>query len=360
MTLVGQTLTQWAGNFNTPYSQQYSFGLQYELPGLFLLDAAYVGRHGIGIPIRIPLNQMHPDSLSLQSALLTPVPNPFRGIISTGPLAAATVTRNRLLRPFPHFDAINVNTPIAHESYNSAQFKVERRLNRGIGFLASYTIAKSLTNAGGGGGGPFGFNTPAVQNVYDLRGERSLSPIDISQRFVLSYLWELPFGRGRVMFGNAGAALNKLVSGWQVNGITTFQTGYPLAIGAQANQVQAFSGARPDIRPGAPAKLASDDRTLERWFNTSAFSQPEQFRFGNVARTLSDARAPGLQNFDISVLKNTTITERVRLQLRFEAFNAFNRANFGSPGTNLGNPQFGVISSTDPARVIQIATQVIF
>ncbi|MBI1749926.1 MAG: TonB-dependent receptor, partial [Acidobacteria bacterium] len=207
LTLVGQDLRQWDSRFNTPYSQQYNFGLQYEFPGLFLTDVSYVGRHAIGIPIRLSINQMPAGFLSLGSRLLENVPNPIFGLIDAGPLAARTVTRNRLLRPYPQFNNIFLNTPIGQESFNSLQFKVERRFSRGFSALMSYTIAKSLTNSGGGGGGPFGFNTPSIQNAYDLRGERSLSPVDVSQRLVVSYLWKLPFGRGRAILGDASAVV---------------------------------------------------------------------------------------------------------------------------------------------------------
>lgn len=359
MTLVGQSLRQWSREFPMPYSQQYNFGLQYEFPRLFLADISYVGRHAVGIPVSRPLNQMAPEHLQLENKLLEKVTNPFYGIIKTGALAAAGVTRNRLLRPYPHFDAISLIAPYAHESYNSMQLRLERRLSRGFGVLLGYTIAKSLTNAGGGAAFS-GFNSPAYQNVYDPRDNRSLSPNDISQRLVLSYQWQLPFGKGMWLFDGAKGVVDKLVSGWQLSGITTLQAGSPLAIGVQANQVQAFSGARPNIRPGASAKLPSDQRSIQRWSDTSVFSQPAPFRFGNAPRTLSDARGPGLQNFDLSLVKKTGITERVNLQLRFEFFNAFNRANFGTPGTTLGTAQFGVISSTGPARMVQVAAKLVF
>jgi len=358
-TLVGQSLRQWDRQFPMPYSQQYNFGLQYEFPRLFLVDVSYVGRHALGLPVSRPLNQLRPEFLQLENRLLEQVDNPFFGIITQGPLAAARITRNRMLRPYPHFDGIALIAPYAQESYNSMQFRLERRLSRGLGLLMGYTVAKSLTNAGGGSGFG-GFNSPGFQNVYDPRGDRSLSPNDISQRLVLSYQWQLPFGKGMWLFGGARGVWDKLVSGWQLSGITTLQEGYPLQIGVQANQVQAFSGSRPDMRPGASANLPSDQRSIQRWFDTSVFSQPAPFRFGNAPRALPDARDPGWQNFDLSLLKRTSITERVDFHLRFEFFNAFNRANFGTPGTGLGTPQFGVISSTGPARMVQIAARLAF
>lgn len=359
MTRLGESLQEWSQKLPLPYSQQYNFGLQHEIPGLFLIDASYVGRHAVGIPINLATNQMRPEYLQLQDQLLTQAPNPFFGIVTTGVMATANVTRNRLLRPFPQFDGISIYSPVAQENYQSFQLRVERRLTRGFGFLLGYTMGKSLTTAGGGTG-MGGFNTPSIQNVYALSQERALSPNDVSQRFVFSYQWELPFGKGRMLFSGVHGVLDKIVSGWRLNGISTFQTGRPLSIGVQANQVQAFSGARPDIKPGADAYLPASERSLARWFDTSVFVQPAPYRFGGLARTLSNVRSPGIQNFDVSLFKNVALVEKVNLQLRFEAFNAFNHANFGGPGTAMATPQFGVISSTGPSRTLQLAAKVVF
>jgi len=357
LTRVGESLVEWNNVFNTGYTQHFNFSLQREFTGLFLVDAAYVGTRSVGIPINTALNQLRPEALALGAQTLTQAPNPFAGLITTGPLLAPQVSRGRLLRPYPHFDNINFFTPTGQAGYNSLQVKVERRFKGQFGFLTAYTFAKALTDAGGTG--IFGFYAPATQNNYARSLEKSLSPIDISNRLVFSFNWELPFGQGKPLLSGTHRIVNKLVSGWQFNGIASFQKGTPLGLTTQVNQTNAFGGqSRPNIAQGASAKL--DDPTIDRWFNTSVFSQPAPFTFGNVSRTLPDTRAPGFRNIDLSLFKNTRVTERVNIQLRLEAFNAENRVRFSNPGQVFGNPQFGVISNTHAARVAQIAAKILF
>ena len=152
------------------------------------------------------------------------------------------------------------------------------------------------------------------------------------------------------------------MSGWGVNGVTTFQSGNPLPVSVAANTSNSFGGGQRPNRTGQPAKLegAAQER-LNQWFNTAAFSLPPAFTFGNAARTMPDARSHGISNFDFTLFKNTAITERVGLQFRTEVFNLFNRVRFGYPGTAMGQPQFGVISGqyNDP-RLIQFALRLVF
>ncbi len=177
----------------------------------------------------------------------------------------------------------------------------------------------------------------------------------------MSYNWELPFGPGRAVLGGVRGVAGKILGGWQVNGITTVQSGVPLGLGTSVNQTNSFGGGSRPNSTGTSARLSGGtvDR-LNRYFDISAFTQPPQFTFGNVARTLPDVRAPGIVNFDFSVIKNTRFTEQRYLQFRAEFFNALNNTNFGAPGTTLGNSAFGVISSAPDARVIQVGLKLVF
>jgi hypothetical protein len=242
LSRLGESLQQWDARFNTGYTQQFNFGLQREIPRLFLAEAAYVGSHSVGLPQVIALNQLGSSLLPLGNQLLTQVANPFFGLVSTGATAAAQVARGRLLRPFPQFENINFFTPIAQASFHSLQLRIERRFQNDFAFRVAYTIGKSLTDAGGTG--IFGFNSLSTQDAYARRLEKSLSPIDTSQRFVMSYQWELPFGKGKRVLGGASGALDKIVSGWQVNGITSFQTGSPLGLTTAVNQTNALGARR--------------------------------------------------------------------------------------------------------------------
>ena len=152
-----------------------------------------------------------------------------------------------------------------------------------------------------------------------------------------------------------------ILGGWQVNGLASFQSGIPLTLTTQVNNTNSYGGGSRPNSTGVSAKLSGPvvDR-LNRYFDTSAFTQPDPYTFGNLGRTLPDVRGPANINFDLSLLKNITITERVRAQLRGESFNAFNNTNFGLPATALGSPAFGTITSAGSARIIQIGLKVNF
>jgi len=139
------------------------------------------------------------------------------------------------------------------------------------------------------------------------------------------------------------------------------QSGFPLGVTTAANQTNSFGGGSRPNNNGQSAALSGSPRSrLDRWFNTSVFSQPPPFTFGNTSRTLPDVRTPGLTNVDFSITKNTHITERITHQFRAEFFNALNHPNFGSPGNAFGNANFGVISSALDARIIQLGMKVLF
>ena len=170
----------------------------------------------------------------------------------------------------------------------------------------------------------------------------------------MNYLWELPFGRRRKWLRSGPAEW--IAGGWQVAGLTTMTTGQPLAIrGANNNAAN-----RPNS-VGRSAKLDSSQRSVNRWFDTSAFVGPPLFTYGNVGRVLPEVRAPGIVNFDFGMHKFFAIREKARVQLRAEAFNVFNHVNLGPPNLNFVSTAFGVIGSTStPPRLLQLGVKVIF
>ncbi len=353
----------------TPYTQQWNFGLQQELPGGLLIEATYVGSRGVQLndgntEQGLTLNQLRPEHLALGSQLLQSVPNPFFGVIPTGTLAGRTIQRRFLLRPFPHFDAVSALTATgANSFYHSFQLKAEKRLSQGLSLLVAYTNAKLIEDASSSNAQGFvDGQTAPRQNIYDRQAERAIAPGDISQRLVFSYIYELPFGRGRSFGRDWNRVADALLGGWQINGITSLQTGQPLSISAP-NTCNCFN---PSLRPNVSgsAKLSGPvkDR-LTSYFDTSVFSQPAQFSFGNAPRTLPDVRRPGLQNWDFSLFKNFRASERWTVQFRAEAFNLFNQTQFGLPNTDFGslNRGFGEITSqaNDP-RQVQFGLKILF
>ncbi|MGI8783181.1 MAG: hypothetical protein ACR2L2_05980, partial [Acidobacteriota bacterium] len=226
--------------------------------------------------------------------------------------------------------------------------------------LLAYTNAKLIDDSSQSNGN---YGREGVrQNSYDRRADRSISPNDVSQRLVISYVYELPFGRGRSLGNDWNRVTDTLLGGWQVNGIATLQTGLPLTINAP-NTCNCFNnGLRPNIN--GSAKLDGDvhDR-LEQYFNTSVFSQPALYTFGNAPRALADVRSPGTHNWDFSVFKNFRVSEGFSVQFRAEAFNLLNRVQFGFPDQSFGNLGRGfgrITSQANSPRQMQFALKVLF
>ena len=346
------------GDYVVPYTQNWSFNIQRQLPGSVLVETGYVGSHGLHLSaFSYNLDQLRPEQLS--NRLQQATPNPFFGLITSGPLATATVPFGSLASAFPQYTSVAAQFPSGSTSvYHSFQVKVEKRYSAGLSLLLSYTAGKliddnSIIAVVGSNASP--------QNIYDRRGERSVSADDVSQVLSLSYVYELPFGRGR-RFGTGWKRLtNSLLGGWQINGITAFQTGLPLAITAQNNSGAGNAAERPNNK-GQSAKLDGAVETrLNKYFDTSVFSAPAPFTFGNTGRVLPDVRTPGPRNFDCSLFKNFAIHERLSAQFRAEAFNVRNSPQFGRPNSNQNNNQFGVISSqANSPRQLQFGLKLLF
>ncbi|MCI0628693.1 MAG: TonB-dependent receptor, partial [Acidobacteria bacterium] len=260
----------------TPYTEGWNFGIQQELPGGVLIEADYVGNRGLQLNDGdtaqwLTLSQLGPEHLALGSQLLESVPNPFFGLIATGRNSPPTFQRRFLLRPFPQFDGAFALTSTGGNSfYHSFQLKAEKRLSQGLALLVAYTNAKLIEDASSSNAGGFGFGQSAVrQNIYDRRAERSVSPNDISQRLVISYVYELPFGRGRSLGRDWNRVTDVLLGGWQINGITSFQKGQPLSVTAP-NTCNCFNPSlRPNISGSAELSGSIKDR-LGRYFDIFA------------------------------------------------------------------------------------------
>lgn len=363
---LSQTVTTQERNGRTPYAQQYSLTLQQQVKG-FLLEAGYSGNKGTKLRAGgWDLNQLDPQYLSLGRSLLDTVPNPYAGRVP-GAFGGATLTRQQSLKPFPYYNAINVNQPhYGSSSYHSFMLNAEKRMSNGLVFLASYTFGKLISDAVVGsefGTGLEGVNVTGFQDgKYNRDLERSLEATDSGRRFVFSGIYELPFGRGK-QFDPANKIVNALVGGWQINSILTLQDGLPLVVRGATNN----SANRPNST-GVSAELSGDERSRLRWFDTSQFVNPPDFTFGNVGRTLPDVRSPGIINLDASVSKNLNLTEQWRLQFRAEAFNLPNHVNYFGPDTTFragtdgrnNSGSFGVIDRARDPRIVQLGLKLIF
>lgn len=330
MTGIGTAITVFSVAPRTAYSQNYQGGLQRQLGPDCLLEAAYIGSLVQQIQVNHAVNSYAPRFLALGARLNARVANPFFGLIpGGGALSTATTTVGQLLQPYPHYPSIAYRESIGRSWYHSMRMKLEKRFSKGWSVLASYRVSKLMERTG-------------FLNATDAAGERVISGGDSPQRFVLSGLWEPLSGdtRGR-------RALGKLAAGWQLNWIFTANSGFPTGAPGNADSI------------GRSARLAQP--AVDRWFDTSAFTIQAPYTLRTLSSRLPDVRNDGILNFDLSVLKNTRVSERFMLQFRAESFNAFNHPLFAGPNTNIRAATFGQVSSqSNGPREIQFGLKLIF
>jgi hypothetical protein len=376
------------------YVEQYNLDIQRELPGGLFVDVAYAGSHGVHLPqYSDNINQI-PDSYVAQAAsqynpaLANPnanvtiaqtLPhNPMAGTSPNATIGGTTITAGQLDRPYPQYTGLDLGGyGCCGSNYNSLQATVTKRFQGGGTVLLAYTNAKLMSNTdtltswleSGTTGG-----VGQVQDWNNLAGERSLSSQDVSQRLVVSYVLDLPFGRGQRYLGDVNGISGKVVGGWGIDGVTTFQRGFPLKItwAGPSTALEAANLGIGNIRPNA---VAGCDKSsggsglfgkLDDWFNTSCFAAPPAWGYGTEARVDSSLRAAGINNFDFALFKKTSITERTDIEFRTEFFNFFNHPQFGFPGTGYlsgSSNGFGQVTSTAPnnnPRLIQFALKFVF
>jgi len=325
-----------------PYVQQWNLGVERSLAKDIVFGAAYVasvgkklesGRNGY-----LNLNQV-PIALAQQAGRDQNRLNPD----------------TRALRPYPNFNEVQPLLPrFGDSNFHSMQLKAEQRLRGGLNYLVAYTWSKSIDNNAEifnftGGSWP--------QDAYNLRAERAVSTADVPHRLVGSYVWDLPFGKG-LRFPLSGF-WNAVAGGWQVNGVTTLSSGRPVDVEQSTNTTATFSlMQRPNIS-GSPA-LSRDERTLDRFWDTSKFSAAQALNFGTSPR--NPIRGPGLVNFDVAVIKQWTFQERRGVEFRAEMFNFTNTPSFildtrttYNPNLPLDRQTFGRITAARDGRIIQIA-----
>ncbi|MBV9085096.1 MAG: TonB-dependent receptor [Acidobacteriaceae bacterium] len=319
----------------TAYSEQFNFGLQDELPGDMVLAITGLGNLSRKLPsTALSIDQIPPWILGPRSD-------------------------TQQYRPYPQFSNVSIQSPtLGVANYYAAVARIEKRYSHGLNFGASYTFSKFLDNTNEGGdalGNPN--KVSPYSNYYNRRADYGPSANDVTHHLVLNWIYELPFGAGKRWL--SGSALRYVVGGWALGNVTTVQSGPPFSIVTQTNTCNCFSAGpqRPNVI--RDPSLPDARRSIAEWFDTGAFAQPPNFTFGNAG--VGILRAPGLINFDISLLRNFRINERVRLESRGEFFNASNHTNLGIPGQTFGSSSFGVISSTArPARQIELGARVVF
>jgi outer membrane receptor protein involved in Fe transport len=360
-TLLGQGGTGIRRNQKTSYSEQWNLDTQYALPGNLLLDVAYAGSAGMHLYYFQVLNQLPDNLMSMGTALQQQVPNPFYGKVSIGSLSQPTISREQLLLPYPQFTFLNSNTSEGNSIYHALQVVLKRNFQKGFSFQISYTYGKLIDDMDGFGAWTGPADGGNIQDWDNPKAERAPAIFDVTHHVVANWVYELPFGRGKPFVHERLASA--IVGGWQLNGIGTFQGGVPLQMGTITNTLDNNGGAqRPNRVPGvSPYEHGAMYQRINQYFNPAAYTAPPAFTYGNIARSLGYLRGPGIANWDLSVFRNIHLYDRLGLQLRAEAFNAFNRTQFGIPDTTIGDPAAGTITSqaNDP-RTIQIAAKLTF
>jgi hypothetical protein len=321
-------------DLRTAYMQHWNVNIQQQLNDNSVLEVAYVGSKGTKLLTARDINQPQPSAL--------PPGLPF------------------VPRPDPRFDDINLLESRANSNYHSLQARFQQRLSRGLASLVSYTWSKSIDDASNFFSSAGDSNFP--QNSYDLRAERGRSNFDVRHRLSVSYSYDLPFGKGREYLANAGW-LSSILSGWQSFGVLTFQSGRPFTVALlpdidNSGTGRSILGFGANDRPNLIGNTHLDHRSPEEWFSTSAFAFAPPGRFGNAGRNILDGS--GYQNVNVSLLKDTNLSEDLNLQIRAEFFNLFNHPNFNLPDNFLGSPTFGRITSARDPRHIQFGVKLLF
>jgi hypothetical protein len=372
-SLLGGTINSVEPEQPYPYMQQWNMNVEYQLKGNMLLEVGYVGSKGTHLPISgaapntanlvFNVDQLPNQFVSMGADLVKSVPNPFYGLIpSSSSLGKPTILQGQLLRPFPQYvNVVSNGMHLGTTSYHSMQVKTEKRFGTGGILMLNYTWAKILGNVDS----TLESSSGSTQDFSNLRGERALLSIDTRHRFVGSWVYDFPFGKGRRYLSGMTGVVDKLISGWSINGTAAFQSGFPLFLTAQATTLSTSFGAgvpRPNVVAGCDPNISGSAQSrIGKWFNTACFTQPGPYSFGNEGRADAHLKASGVNNWDFAFAKATSITERVGLQFRGEIFNTFNRVQFAMPATALGVSSFGTVSrQQNQPRTVQFALRLTF
>ena len=391
-------ITYVAPNYGRPgMVQNWSLEMERQLAPDLILSIGYVGQHATHLRSSLAqINNLNPKFFSLGNDLNAAIDSPTAASLGiSAPFPEFTTLYgpgniSQALRPFPQYQSINTDCcleNLGQSTYNALLAKVERRFHNGLNLLASYTYSKTLTDADSAlpafvtfsGGG-------SVQNSYNLKSEKSLSYQDIPHTFVVSYIYELPVGKGK-KFINKGGIVDKVIGGWQVGGVQRYQSGQPLAFGC-ATGIPSYDGCiRYDRVPGQPL-LSSNHSSFNvgnvvnpgsgpdttsgcsedpntglftpsvpgnaTFFNCAAFMDPNApglvatrgFTFGNMPRITGEVRSPGYINEDFSIIKRINFFESHALILKAELFNAFNRHVFQRWDTGVQDSTLGASFGT--------------
>ncbi|MDQ6666255.1 MAG: carboxypeptidase regulatory-like domain-containing protein, partial [Acidobacteriota bacterium] len=325
----GSGFFYWPQDGKTSTMYEWNVNIQHEFGANMVASVAYVGGKGTYVDVvGLNINQAFP-----------------------GP--GSVVSR----RPYPNLSDSTGVVPWGNSVYNSLQSTFERRIGS-VRFSASWTWAHSIDDTSGESS-----NSP-IQNSRDLAAQRGSSTFDVRHKVTVSGTYELPFGRGKLWLNDTSKAVDWIAGGWQLNNIATFQTGLPFTPVVQTSNLNTGSGTQFPNRI-ASGELPSGQRSIDHWFDASAFVAPPPFTFGNSGRNI--LYGPGTKQIDLSLFKSFRFAEMRRVEFRAEAFNALNTPQFNNPSASIGFIGVGKITSAGSptvyqrtSRQIQLALKIYF
>jgi hypothetical protein len=368
----------------TPYEQSWTFGFEREITPNLLVSVSYIGKKGTHLYFA---GENNLDILPPSVEKLTPtqignlgnyVNNPFASVLtssyySNSSLTSPTVQQFQLMLPFPQFTSVTTDEPPSATSiYNALQIVVEKRYSSGLQVSANYTWSKSIDNSSIYDGNlSWLANGPnSGSNIQDPnRGylERSLSTFDVPEQLKFEYSYDLPVGRGRTFFNKMPRALDFIVGGWKTAGVWTIHDGFPMqfVVTNGGTPIWTYGAQRPNLVGTPEFAGGSDGNWINQYFaNPNVFQAPAPYTLGTAPRTVGSVRTPFFFTTNLSLIKQFAVVpkhEEMKLELRLEAQNAFNHPVFGTPDTNVGDPNFGAINYTAVgARQCQLALKFYF
>jgi hypothetical protein len=321
ITVPTQIYGSFTGLYRVTTMGTWNFTLERQFGADWLVSAAYVGSGGYHIS---GTYQMNP---------------------ATYIAGASTVANTQSRRPYQGFTSVSQTYTDYNSQYHSLQLKAEKRFSKGLSVLANYAWAKTMDDLG---------TTTLLLGRERFRG---VAAEHVPHIFHLTTIWDLPFPRVQ-------GPLSRLIDGWELTSMTTWQSGFPFTLTSGVdNSFTAAGGDRADftgtdLNQAKLSGLSHEQMVEDRFFDTSLFRTNAIGTYGNTGRNI--LTGPGMFNTDVGLIKNTNITERVRVQFRSEFFNLFNNVNFNNPGGTVGTPAYGKITSARDPRILQLMLKVMF
>jgi len=374
---LGNGITELLQNTPWGYAQQWNFGVQQQLGKSTAIDVSYAGAKGTHLPPDNGGLQIDalPDSYLVSdgingvagtNALTDQVANPYYNAIPTSnSLYTPVISRGQSLVPYPQYDGVGSPLNVAGSTYHALEVKLQKRFAAGASINVAYTFSKFESNTDT-------LNTwlesvTAAGDANNLRGEKSLSSNDAPQRLVIAYVYDIPVGRGKALLPNIPRAADYVIGGWGLQGLTTLMKGFPLGISERIDAIgTTYNGSsRPDVVSGCNKNVGgSAVSKLNAWFNTACFTESPAYVWGNESRNDGTLEAPGVANWDLSIVKKFPLTAdgKINLQFRAEFYNLFNRVQFGYPNTQFDatSGAAAVSSQLNQPRVAQFALRLAF